>query len=109
MTDPLKILILEDSETDAEIVVRLLKKQNLPIESRLAMNKAEFMLSLDEFNPDVILADNSIPQLSATEALEIVRLRPTTIPLSWVTGTVSEEFAAGIIKAGADDYILVIG
>ena len=106
MTEPLKILMLEDHATDAEIVERLLKKQKLHFEFRLAMNKDEYLQALDQFQPDVILSDNSLPQFNATEALEIIQRRSLYIPFILVTGAVSEEFAAGIIKLGANDYIL---
>lgn len=106
MDRPLKILLLEDSRTDAELIQRLLKKEKMNFEFHLSMNKADFLQSLEEFSPDVILSDNSMPKFDATEALEITRQWSLHIPFILVTGTVSEEFAANIIKQGADDYIL---
>src|SRR5665213_1289209 len=106
MENFLRILILEDSATDAEIVLRLLKKEGLQFESLLVINKDEFIRALKQFQPDVIISDNSLPQFNATEALQIVHRNSIDIPFILVTGTVSEEFAAGIIKLGADDYIL---
>ena len=106
MAESLKILLLEDDNADAEIICRLLTKDNLDFESRHVMDKETFVSALNEYNPDVILADNSLPQFSAREALEIVRGRSSHVPFIVVTGSVSEEFAAGIIKLGADDYIL---
>ncbi len=102
----LKILLLEDSSVDAEIVQRLLKKELPHAVVLTVMEKPLFQKALTEFIPDVILADNSLPQLNATEALELSRIAIPFIPFIMVTGTVSEEFAAGIIKSGADDYIL---
>ena len=98
--------MLEDSEADAEIVQRLLKKQHQDFEFMLAMDKNSYLRALDVFQPDVILADNSLPQFNATEALEIINQRAAGIAFILVTGTVSEEFAANITKLGADDYIL---
>lgn len=98
--------MLEDSHTDAELVQRVLKKEDFPAIFRLAMSKPDFIQELDQYKPDVILADNSLPQFDATEALRIVRQQEELIPFIMVTGTVSEEFAARIIKEGADDYIL---
>ncbi len=98
--------MLEDSHTDAELVQRVLKKEDFPAIFRLAMSKPDFIQELDQHKPDVILADNSLPQFDATEALRIVRQQEELIPFIMVTGTVSEEFAARIIKEGADDYIL---
>ncbi len=106
MNKMLKILMVEDTASDADIELRLLKRSGLKFESVVAMTKEDFLLHLDQFEPDLILADNTLPQFSATEALEIIRERSLHIPLILVTGTVSEEFAAGIIKLGAEDYIL---
>lgn len=106
MTDPLKILMLEDSSTDAEIVQWQLRKEKMAFEFRLAMNKEDFLKDLDQYDPHVILADNSLPQFSASEALKMVRKKHPHTPFIMVTGSVSEEFAAGIIKLGADDYII---
>src|SRR5882724_2409103 len=106
MAEILKILMLEDSTTEAEIIQRMLIKEKPGIEFNLALDKDAFLLALDQFNPGVILADNSMPQFSAGEALRIVHQRSLRIPFIMVTGTVSEEFAADIIKSGADDYIL---
>jgi two-component system sensor histidine kinase UhpB len=106
MERPLKVLLLEDSRTDAELIQRVLIKEKMLCEFCLAMNKKDFLLALEEFSPDVILSDNSMPKFDATEALQITRQRFSHIPFIMVTGTVSEEFAVNIIKQGADDYIL---
>lgn len=106
MKPPLKILLLEDNSADAEIIQRLLKKEKMHCEFRLAMNKKDFLNSLEEFCPEVILSDNSMPQFNSAEALQITRQRFHHIPFILVTGTVSEEYATEMIKQGADDYIL---
>jgi signal transduction histidine kinase len=106
MKKQLKLLMLEDSAIDAEMVQRFLKKEHPDYQFNLAKNKEDFLLALQQYQPDVILADNSLPQFDAGEALKIVRQQPIHLPFIMVTGTVSEEFAAGIIKAGADDFIL---
>jgi len=98
--------MLEDSSSDVEIVQRVLKKEKMPVEFTVVMTRDKFLHALDEFKPDLILSDNSMPQFTATEALEIINERGTHIPFILVTGTVSEEFAANVIKLGADDYIL---
>jgi two-component system sensor histidine kinase UhpB len=102
----LKILLIEDNPADAEMVQRLLQKEKLDFEPCIVMNRVQFLRALEEFHPDLILSDNSLPGFSATEALEIYNQLSLSIPFILVTGTVSEEFAAGIIKLGADDYIL---
>lgn len=106
MDNIIKILMLEDSSDDAEMILRVLKKTELRFESVLVMNKEDFLLQLEQYKPDLILSDNSLPQFNATEALEIINQRAIPVPFILITGTVSDEFAANIIKLGADDYIL---
>ncbi len=106
MLQPLKILILEDSPVDAEMVQRQLIKGKLSCEFRLAINKETYLQALEDFRPDIILSDHSLPQFTSTDALTIARNKFPDMPFIMVTGTVSEEFAAEIMKMGADDYIL---
>src|SRR6185503_1138876 len=106
MTPPLKILMLEDSIADAKMVQELLRKTKLHCEFSLAKDKEAYVLALDEFHPDVILADDSLPQFSAAEALELSRRRVEHTPFIMVTNQDLEEFDTNIIQLGADDYVL---
>lgn len=106
METSLKVLILEDSIADADLIKRLIKKEIKNAEFYIAMDKENFIQALDDFSPDVILSDNSLANFDGSEALNLTRHRSFHIPFILVTGTVSEEFAATIIKQGADDYIL---
>lgn len=106
MNDTFKILMLEDNHDDAEIIFNLLKKNKFYFESKLVSDKAGFVEALEDFDPALILCDNSMPRFSATEALEVIRQRAVYIPFILITGSASEEFAADIIKKGADDFIL---
>ena len=105
MEAPLRILMLEDDPVDAEIIQWALQ-ENSPCVFNVAINKEAYCEALDQFHPDLILADNALPRFNAKEALEMVLERSLNIPFILVTGTVSEEFAANIIRLGADDYIL---
>ncbi|MGZ5191920.1 MAG: PAS domain S-box protein, partial [Flavisolibacter sp.] len=105
MEEPLRILMLEDDPDDAEIIQWTLL-ENWPCVFNVAINKEAYCEALDQFHPDVILADNALPRFNATEALEMILDRSPNVPFILVTGTVSEEFAASIIRLGADDYIL---
>ncbi len=98
--------MLEDSPTDAELIQRVLKKDFGECDFRLTLTRDAFIGALDDFLPDIVLADNSLPQFDAMEALKIVRGRGFQFPFIMVSGTTSEEYAVEIIKAGADDYIL---
>lgn len=98
--------MLEDDPVDAELIVGLLRKKTPEIEFTLASTQPEYELALRRIRPDLILADNSLPQFDASDALLYARLQAPDIPFIMVTGTVSEEYAVEMIKAGADDYIL---
>lgn len=101
----LKILVLEDDQSDAELVRRTLKSLNNFV-IKVVDNRKDFEQQLESFSPAIILSDNQLPSYSSEEALKFVRTNYFHIPFILVTGTVSDEFAASIIKQGADDYIL---
>ncbi|MDN3656043.1 PAS domain S-box protein [Ferruginibacter paludis] len=106
LREALKIIILEDDETDVELIQHQLNKGNYNCQYSVMLSRNAYEQALDNFKPDLILSDNELPQFTASEALQILLRRKQHIPFILVTGTVSEEFAAGIIKAGADDYLL---
>lgn len=102
----IKILIVEDTEFDVVLIRKELKGAGLCFESQVVEKEADYILALDEFQPDVILSDHSLPQFSSTVALQIYNQRNLKIPFILVTGSVSEEFAVETILSGACDYIL---
>lgn len=106
MDGTLKILLLEDSPTDAELLERFLKKEMPGSTVMHVNNKKSFQDALESFVPEIIISDHSLPQFDSSLALKIARQQNPFIPFILVTGTVSEEFAVNIIKQGADDYFL---
>jgi sigma-B regulation protein RsbU (phosphoserine phosphatase) len=106
MDKQLKILLLEDNISDAELLMRVLNKAELNHELHLVETKDHFMSELLSFKPDVVLSDHSLPNFNSMEALKISRAHKPDIPFILVTGSVSEQFAVDCMKAGVDDYIL---
>src|SRR5690349_19944751 len=110
METPLKILILEDSPEDLDLVERELKRGGINFISNVVKKKEEYEKALNDFNPDIILSDHSLPQFNSIEAMQIwkdfQKQKNVMVPFILITGSVSEEFAVQSIKAGADDYIL---
>lgn len=102
----LKILLLEDSSADAELLQRHLLRHGLSFTCRVVDTRTDFIESLKTFVPHLILSDHSLPQFNSVEAMKIARRVIPGIPFILVTGAVSDEFAVDIIKRGADDYIL---
>src|SRR5690349_15337212 len=106
MKNELCLLMLEDNELDADLIKRLLQRSGMAFSAVLATGKKEFIAAITARTFDAVLADNSLPQFNSIEALKILQERGIEVPFILVTGTVSEEFAAEIIRLGADDYIL---
>lgn len=110
MSTKLKILILEDSRDDVDLIERELQRGGIEFIATVVQKKAEYEKALEEFRPDVILCDHSLPQFNSIEAMQVWKAfqkeKKLFIPFILVTGSVSEEFAVQSIKAGADDYIL---
>jgi PAS domain S-box-containing protein len=101
-----RILHVEDSISDAEIVQRILKKEGLNFKCFIADNREKFIQGLKEFNPNVILCDHSLPQFDSVGAFEIYKELNDEIAFLLVTGSVSEEYAVEMMRKGIDDYLL---
>lgn len=102
----LRILILEDVPMDAELVEYELERARIPFVSQRVDSRESFLRGLEEFRPDVILSDYTLPRFDGMTALSLARARAPTIPFLIVTGSVNEETAVGCMKAGATDYLL---
>ena len=105
MSGKLKILLLEDLESDADLVCRVIKKARIEFEILVVDSKDHFIKALNEFSPDLILSDHTLPSFSSREALKILATKSVKIPFILVTGTMSEEFAVSVMKEGAWDYV----
>src|SRR5690242_20712649 len=106
MGKTIKILLLEDNFSDAELLMKTLAKAELSHELHWVETKSHFMAELYNFKPDIILSDHALPGFDSLEALRITRQHNAEIPFILVTGSVSEQFAVDCMKAGVDDYIL---
>ncbi len=106
MERQLKVLHIEDNPDDAGLVKRELKKSGFDMNLLVVDTREDFIKALDEFKPDLILSDHSLPNFDSMEALKIYSEKNVSIPFILITGSVSEEFAIRSIKEGADDYIL---
>src|SRR6266581_2251593 len=106
MTEPLRILLAEDSEADAELVQSDLKRGGLDFQSRRVQTESDFRRELDEFRPHLVISDFSMPQFGGRKALAITREAQADIPFIFISGTIGENVAVDMMKAGADDYVM---
>jgi two-component system cell cycle sensor histidine kinase/response regulator CckA len=106
MTDVLRILMVEDSATDAKLVIQELRRTGKSVEFE-RVETAEAMRAALERGPwDVVTSDWSMPKFTAAAALAIVKDSRRDLPFIIVSGTIGEEAAVEAMRAGAHDYVL---
>ena len=105
MGKPLRVLMVEDSEDDALLVLRELRAAGYDPTHERVDTAAALEASLDRHPWDLLIGDYSMPHFSGTAALAILRERGLDIPYICVSGTITEELAVAAMKAGANDYV----
>jgi PAS domain S-box-containing protein len=106
MKTKLKILIVEDSSADVELLKIELQNQQVDFIDILVQTEQDYLKGIEQFDPDIILSDFHLPGFNALRALSLLKELNKDIPFILVTGTQSEEIAVQCIKDGASDYIL---
>ncbi|MEO8157957.1 MAG: EAL domain-containing protein [Betaproteobacteria bacterium] len=99
-------MIVEDVVNDAKLEVRELKRAGIACDFRRVDTAVDYRRELEEFKPQVILSDFSMPQFDGMEALAIARQSHPYVPFIIVSGTLGEEYAVRALKNGAADYVL---
>ena len=106
MKPKLKILMVEDFPSDAELIKHEIRKNGVKFEAEIVETRNDFISKLNSFNPDIILSDYSLPQFDGLQALLIRQQLAPMVPFILVTGSMNEEIAVTCMKEGADDYII---
>ncbi|MGZ6275604.1 MAG: PAS domain S-box protein [Syntrophales bacterium] len=106
MDKPLRILILEDRPSDAELMEFELKEAGLTFISKRVMTEDAFVHELKEFCPDLILSDYDLPQYTGFLALAEAKEKCPDTPFILVTGAIGEDRAIEILTHGAKDYVM---
>ena len=104
--EPLQILMLEDVETDAELICAELKREGIEFDSMRVTSRDGFDLALKAKHPNLILADYNLPSFDGMEALDMALERTPDVPVVFVSGAIGEERAIEALKQGATDYVL---
>lgn len=104
--EPLRVLHVEDNPDDARLIERSLRKGGFaPIVQRVE-NADAFLRALRADSWDLILADYNLPTFSGSAALELYRKAELDTPFILISGTVGEDLAVEVMRAGAHDYLL---
>src|SRR5512147_1566922 len=106
MDKHLQILVIEDSEDDAGILLRELGRNDYVIEYERVETSASMKAALEKKQWDLILCDYSLPQFDAPHALEVLKASGIDIPFIILSGTIGEETAIAALKAGAHDFLI---
>jgi signal transduction histidine kinase/FixJ family two-component response regulator len=106
MSKPLRVLIIEDSEDDAALLVRRLRRATFDVTSERVETPDAMAASLNSQPWDIVIGDYTLPRFSGLAALELLKKSGLDIPFIFVSGTIGEDTAVAAMKDGASDYIL---
>ncbi|MGH8299765.1 MAG: GAF domain-containing protein, partial [Steroidobacteraceae bacterium] len=102
----LRLLIVEDAATEAELAVRHLSSGGIACIPRTVTDEPQFRTALRQFRPHVILSDFTLPAFDGLAALDIARAEAPDVPFIFLSGTIGEERAIEALRRGAVDYVL---
>ena len=106
MATPLRLLLVEDTEDDAVLLLRELRRGGYDVACRRVETPEEFSAALAAETWDLVIADYSLPRFSAPAALVLFQQSQIDVPFIVVSGRVGEETAVATMKAGAHDYVM---
>jgi len=105
MSDPVRVLIVEDDPADADLMIRELKRGGFAPDWVRVQTESEYLQQLDR-DPEIILSDSNLPLFDGFEALDLLQKRALDIPFILVSGRMGEDVAVEAMKRGASDYLL---
>lgn len=106
MVNSINVLIIEDSESDYDLILYHLSKMDYFVTSERVENAVCLKAALEKLDWDIIISDYSLPSFSAPEALTILQERKSDIPFIVISGTITEETAISLMRSGAADYLM---
>lgn len=106
MNAPLRVLIIEDSEDDALLILRELGYGRRPLTHHRVDTASTMRNALEQNVWDLVIADYNLPQFSAPEALQVLQEKGLDLPFIIVSGALGEDLAVAAMRAGAHDYLM---
>src|SRR5260370_34678129 len=106
MSVPLQVLLIEDSEDDAALLLLELRRGGYDTTHERVDTPAALSAALDTQKWDIVISDHSMPYFSGGEALQLLRQRESEVPFIFVSGTMGEEAAVAALKNSAQDYLM---
>src|SRR5947208_1229841 len=106
MKDALHILFVDDSADDVQLEQFELRQGGLAFTAKRVERQPDLVEALGEFRPDLIISDDSMPEINGSTALRIAHAACPEVPFIFVSGTIGEERAIESLKSGATDYVV---
>ena len=106
MDTSLRLLILEDSEDDAALLVDELQRGGYDVSFERVDTPDALDSALEKKDWDLVISDYSMPHFSGLDALNLLRAKESNLPFIFVSGTIGEETAVAALKTGAQDYLI---
>ena len=103
---PIRLLLIGGAPEDTELAAWATQEEGLRLEWKRVETEAEFVATLDGFDPDVVVSGYSMPQFEGMRALSLSLARDSELPFIVLTGSLDEETAVACLKAGATDYVV---
>src|SRR3984957_12043694 len=103
---PLRLLMVEDSEDDAALLLRELKRGGYDVTHQRVDTATDMLSALYSQTWDIVISDHSMPHFTGIEALHVLRSKGSQLPFIFVSGTIGEETAVTALKNGAQDYLM---
>ncbi|HEY4689445.1 MAG TPA: ATP-binding protein [Anaerolineae bacterium] len=106
MDESIRILIVEDVRTDAELAEREIHKTLQACVFRRVETREDYLAALETFQPDLIISDYHLPRFDGLTALKLALERAPLTPVIIWTGSINEDTAVECMKAGATNYVI---
>jgi len=106
MDNSLAVLVIEDSEDDAFLIARQLRRAGYELTMVRVETAEDMEAALDSRQWDVVIADHSMPRFSGTQALKLIQDRALDLPFIVVSGRIGEDTAVQVMKSGAHDCVM---
>ena len=103
---PLRVLMIEDSEDDAALLERELRRGDYDVHLERVDEPSALEAAFQKQSWDLIISDFSMPHFSGTDALKLLRSKGCDKPFIFVSGTIGEETAVAALRDGAQDYLM---
>jgi len=106
MTKPISVLLINESDADADAITRELSASGMEVSRRAATNPDELVAALDETNPEVVIGDHHPERFSACAIMDVLRYESPETPLIVVSETVTGLAAVSCLRAGTEDIVI---